>query len=218
MPPRNTDLGYWMGWAMTFAIAAAFSLYIVSQEPRIYRLVCDVSENNCGREWLAAVGGWFAIPTIIYLAIQVRDTQRHHREQMNNQYRPLRALAVKAQFTARQHLAVLHTFTAMQEHLDSRFHEAWEQGLIKQAQGWFSDPIYREFDNQLSIDGTTATMMTNILSVHATQPEQGLERFRPANEIVFSRIELYLKSIEQQATDYLEKTASAGLGEKVDHP
>ncbi|WP_349506880.1 hypothetical protein [Agrobacterium pusense] len=97
MKDKPDDLGYWAGWFAAFAIAAIFFIYIVWQNQTLRQIACDAGENDCFRQWMSALGGWaamvVAIPTIIYLAKQVRDGDRHHRINAAFTHRRQRLLA-----------------------------------------------------------------------------------------------------------------------------
>lgn len=65
-----------------------------------YDLVAKCVEGEaCFREWLSATSGWAAvlaaIPTILYLSVQIRDADRHQRTDFAIQLRKHRILATR---------------------------------------------------------------------------------------------------------------------------
>lgn len=65
---------------------------------------CYGADDTCLRDWVSALGGWAAVaaavPTILYLAKQVRDAERHHGTTIGIQARPTYMLAKKAAETS----------------------------------------------------------------------------------------------------------------------
>lgn len=98
MKNNQDDWGYWSGWVIAFCLAAAFFVYNLWHGSSLRGAVCKLEEEDCFRQWVAALGGWAAVaatvPSIIYLATQVRTTERHHRVSTALSLHRNRALAV----------------------------------------------------------------------------------------------------------------------------
>ncbi|NTA46863.1 hypothetical protein G6L34_01990 [Agrobacterium tumefaciens] len=97
MNKKQESLGYWVGWFVAFGIAAVFFVYVVWQSPNLRALACNKGETDCFRQWLSASGSWVAliaaVPTLIFLSRQIRDTDRHHRVSTALNLRRLRSIA-----------------------------------------------------------------------------------------------------------------------------
>lgn len=84
------------GWIVAVAIIAVGFLRVVWGRDAF----CGEQSEQCLREWVSALGGWAAVaaavPTVIYLARQVRAADEHQRENMKIQYARTRTLAKQA--------------------------------------------------------------------------------------------------------------------------
>lgn len=91
------------GWGVLTVIAcAAFILAMYWSDTFFTRAGwCYGPEDKCLRNWVSALGGWAAVaaavPTVLFLAKQVRDSDRHHRQTLAISSRPTIALAYRTQ-------------------------------------------------------------------------------------------------------------------------
>ncbi|WFS67096.1 hypothetical protein CFBP4996_07380 [Agrobacterium leguminum] len=81
------------GWIIPFIIISIVMLRITMGRAAF----CGAETEHCLREWLSAVGGWAAVgaavPSILYLAKQVKDAENQYKISKSMEVRRLRALA-----------------------------------------------------------------------------------------------------------------------------
>lgn len=82
MDSKN-DLGKHLGWLIAYALAAIFFVYVVVNFPTVREVACAPAEEDCFRQWMAAMGGWVAVlaavPTIYFLSKQIETSTREQR-------------------------------------------------------------------------------------------------------------------------------------------
>lgn len=97
MRQKRTDFGYWMGWYVAFAITAGLFGFVLLKGLNLQSIACAEGEKTCFRDWVDAMGSWAAllvgVPSLLYLADQVRGAEQHHRINAALAHRRQRALA-----------------------------------------------------------------------------------------------------------------------------
>ncbi|WP_430245006.1 hypothetical protein [Neorhizobium sp. DAR64861/K0K2] len=96
----DDDMGYWMGW-ITAVVVAVFSIAALGVFMFLRQEFCTGAEDEqCVREWTAALGGWAAVPaaavTVIFLSRQIASADAHHRENARLAKQPLHGLIRRA--------------------------------------------------------------------------------------------------------------------------
>ena len=86
---------HWDGWGWVVPIpifVVGFLRILYGREP-----FCGATDEHCLREWISALAGWTAVaaavPSILYLAKQVRDADQHNRKMLRIELRSTYSLA-----------------------------------------------------------------------------------------------------------------------------
>ncbi|CAN7692900.1 hypothetical protein [Neorhizobium sp. LjRoot104] len=79
---------------MVGAGVAASLIWVTVYSGTIFNWICGWTANGV-REWIDALGAYFAIPSILLLAKQIRDTDRQHRRAVGLQTRSTFQLALR---------------------------------------------------------------------------------------------------------------------------
>lgn len=96
MKRPDEDLGYYAGWGIAYLLGAGIFFYALWRGSA-ESWCAPRADGHCFREWISALSGWAAalitLPSVIYLARQIRASDRQHRTAMLNAMRPLHANA-----------------------------------------------------------------------------------------------------------------------------
>lgn len=117
MHRKEDNLGYWAGWFVAFGVASLFFIYVVWQSTSLRNIACGAGDTNCFREWVSALGSWVAlaaaVPTLLFLARQIREADRHHRTSTALNLRRLRAIAANIVNSSEHLYAQTHMWMAL---------------------------------------------------------------------------------------------------------
>lgn len=93
--PRQAN--YWIGWGFAFGLLAAGFVWAAWQASTMEWCGPSNVDQNCGREWMSALGAWAAVPaavgSVMYLARQIAESRTQHRSMLRVQFQPNRSLA-----------------------------------------------------------------------------------------------------------------------------
>lgn len=96
--------GYWMGWIVASIMGAGFSL-LLAVRMFAYETFCQPGEL-CLREWVSALSGILAVlaafASLAYVAKQLEQASKHHRDAMKVQLQRTRAVARRANKAAQE--------------------------------------------------------------------------------------------------------------------
>ncbi|MDX3976571.1 hypothetical protein [Shinella sp.] len=144
---------HWDRWAWTLPatiIIIGFLRVLFGRSP-----FCSSTTEHCFREWVSALGGWAAVaaavPTIYYLAKQVRSAIDHQRVNFALQIQSNMNLAAAAKQTS---IEVRSQIDLVQRTLRSfslprvnQIHHI--QVVCELAHDWFSRPVFSEFEARI---------------------------------------------------------------------
>lgn len=224
MGKKDDDLGFWAGWFVAFGIAAVFFIYTVLQAPTLRGLACAPDEQNCYREWVSALGGWTAIvvavPTIIYLARQIRDADRHHRKSAALNLRRLRALAVNIEQNSKVSSGIAYTymvfFSGSKGNSAIRLNKCTDIiRILNGALDLFADRNYEAFETEIYLPMDHATFLRAQLEKIRTEVDEAPEMFDgvQAQEIAqklhefHALVKNYMDDIALNAARFLRDTS-----------
>jgi hypothetical protein len=214
MKNKQDDLGYWAGWFAAFGIAALFFIYAVWQGPSLKQSACKPEELDCFRQWVTALGGWaaliVAVPTLLYLAKQIKAADKHHRITTSLDLYRKRALAshiARASTAGLLSIGIEESKTPI-ELRDMRTIETnldhYERVLF---QGSFD-----EFEKEVQVSNWSINILKTNMELFRTGIKdvgQGPARavFNVMYTEVIQTLKVYLFEAKHNAETYLDRTA-----------
>lgn len=106
------------GWLLAFlALVLVCVVAIYGRD-----LFCASAEPQCTREWLSALGGWFAgvvaFLTITSMRIQISDASRHQQENVEISLMPVFALSFRVRDLVQKQVGLLHDLKSLERRGD----------------------------------------------------------------------------------------------------
>lgn len=157
MKRRTSNSAYWMGWIVAAALSAFFCVLLAARM-FAFETLCR-PEEMCLREWASAMSGVVgvvvAFSSLAYVAKQIEQASRHHRDAMRVQLQRTRAVARRARESARTVRNVGSRFLE-ERMLTSRLGEWGFSGQLANLSQALSDPAFRAFEQEIDLVGTGA--------------------------------------------------------------
>lgn len=155
MKRRTSISAYSMGWIVAAAVSTLFCLLLAARM-FAYEALCRPDEL-CLREWVSALSGIIgvvvAFSSLAYVAKQIEQASRHHRDAMRVQLQRTRAVARRARASA-QTVRNLGS-SLLQARMTSNRLGTWGfSGQISTLSEGLSDPAFRAFEQEIDLIGT----------------------------------------------------------------
>lgn len=155
MKRRTSISAYSMGWIVAAAVCTFFCLLLAARM-FAYETLCR-PEELCLREWISALSGLvgivIAFSSLAYVAKQIEQASRHHRDAMRVQLQRTRAVARRARVSA-QTVRNLGS-SLLEARMTSNRLGTWGfSGQISTLSEALSDPAFRAFEQEIDLIGT----------------------------------------------------------------
>ncbi|MDP9560524.1 UNVERIFIED_ORG: hypothetical protein J2740_001713 [Rhizobium nepotum] len=170
-------------WDRWFWAIATFIIAIIALRMFLGRSAfCGPETEQCFREWIAAVGGWVAlgaaVPTVLYVARQVSDANRHQRENMQIQLRRTRMMAFRARQSAQNLREIAENIHRIWKDPKLEDFPAWPGEFYKKhfevLENRIFDEIFTSFEDEIAVL-TPDTIRTLRRAIAARKPDQDFE-------------------------------------------
>jgi len=144
-----------MGWIVAAAISTFFCLLLAARM-FAYEALCRPDEL-CVREWVSALSGIIgvvvAFSSLAYVAKQIEQASRHHRDAMRVQLQRTRAVARRARASANTVRNLGSNY--LEARMPSNRLGVWGfSGEITTLSEALSDPAFRAFEQEIDLIGT----------------------------------------------------------------
>ena len=176
---------YWMGWIVAVAVSMFFCVLLVARM-FAYETLCRPDEL-CLREWVSAlsglVGAIIAFSSLAYVAKQIEQASRHHRDAMRVQLQRTRAVANRAKKAAQSFRTLGSHFVETWKPSGAKGYQhrggAWEfTEQVRRLSDTLSDPVFEAFEREIDLTGTTAVaQLKEALKPHANKSREQLFSF-----------------------------------------
>lgn len=117
MRERDFDYGYWMGWFISFGIAATLFTLAVWNGSLVRAAICQPKTDSCFKDLVTTLGGPVTfvggVVTLFFLWRQVTNAGEYQRQSMQVQLRKSRAFANRAIIKARQGQQLCQSYRRM---------------------------------------------------------------------------------------------------------
>lgn len=191
MKRRTSNSAYWMGWIVAAALSTLFCVLLAARM-FAYETLCR-PEELCLREWVSALSGIVgvvvAFSSLAYVARQIEQASRHHRDAMRVQLQRTRAVARRARESAQTVRNLGSSF--LESRMPSiRLGEWGFSGQITNLSEALSDPAFRAFEQEIDLMGTgaVAELKEALIKLSASAQEQrftfGHSSMRPTDRDV----------------------------------
>lgn len=216
MRENQNDFGYWLGWILAFVMAASFFIFAILQGRSIRETMCKPDEADCVRQWVAALGGWTAIvvavPSILYLARQVKEADRQYRVTKFLELRRLRALSAHM-ITHVEKLKSISTERRKRfERLGVELSYQYVLDELSIFDGLILESHFLQFETEVFTPENSVTTMKAVAKVTAdTLKHMSLNAPIKAHDkmlatSLFEAADQYYEAIGKQARIFLEET------------
>jgi hypothetical protein len=176
---------YWMGSIVAVAVSMFFCV-VLAVRMFAYETLCRPDEL-CLREWVSALSGLLgvivAFSSLAYVAKQVEQASRHHRDAMRVQLQRTRAVANRAKKSAQSVRSLGSHFVDTWMFSGTTWHQrrggVWEfTEQVRRLSEALSDPVFEAFEQEIDLTGTIAVaQLKEALKPHANKSREQLFSF-----------------------------------------
>ncbi|QBJ13207.1 hypothetical protein EYD00_07270 [Agrobacterium sp. 33MFTa1.1] len=213
------------GWIVTVVVIAVGFLRVVWGRDAF----CGEQSEQCFREWVSALGGWAAVaaavPTVIYLARQVRDADEHQRENMKLQYARTRTLAKQAMKRATNLRRLIRyqqeEWEGLKENGVSTVPIVYMRTAAVNLDEVVPAQLFQRFEDEIDVpDGTDITSLKREISAaleyvnRVEDSSTAVALNNPRMEMVYKMAHNYAGMILEIASRHLSETATI-TGHKI---